>query len=345
LSTHITAQVCAFLTGLCKIAFVNADSLDKKSGLRPVNIYTDLDAIANLIEICFGNNLDPDGREYVRQIRRAAQNPSYISWIAGSGERVSYPLFGYVWVEEEKVAGNLTLIPFRVRREWYYFIANVATHPDYRRRGIARKLTECALQHAQNHGASAAWLQVRDDNEAAYQLYLSFNMVERARRSSWQSKANQLVFPEPLPEGLTIGKRRPCDWQLQQEWLQATYPPEVAWNLNFRLEHFGPNWWHSLIRFLHDRQYRMWAIYAQDCPIGLAALESTHHHADTLWVACDPKWENLVIQTLLYRIRYDTQDRRPLLVNYPAYRAAQAFQESGFELQNTLIWMEKRFKT
>jgi hypothetical protein len=48
-----------------------------------------------------------------------------------------------------------------------------------------------------------------------------------------------------------------------------------------------------------------------------------------------------------YYIGYDMtlRDRRPLLVNYPAYRAAQAFQESGFELQNTLIWMEKRFKT
>lgn len=323
---------------------MRADVSSKSTGLRPVNIYTDLESIANLIEICFGEHLDPDGREYVRQIRRAARNPSHINWIAGAGERVSYPLFGYVWVENDKVVGNLTLIPFRVRREWYYLIANVATHPDYRRRGIARRLTERALQHAQDHGASAAWLQVRDDNQAAYQLYLSLEMVERARRSSWQSKANQLVFPEPLPNGLVIGKRRPGDWQIHRKWLDTTYPPEVAWNLNFQVGLLGPGLWHSLNRFLHDRQYRLWAIYVKDQPIGLAALEPTHHHADTLWVACDPRWENLVIQTLLYRIRFDTGDKRPLLVNYPAYRAIEAFRESGFELQNTLIWMEKRFK-
>jgi N-acetylglutamate synthase-like GNAT family acetyltransferase len=157
------------------------------------------------------------------------------------------PCLVMFWVEEEKVAGNLTLIPFRVRREWYYFIANVATHPDYRRRGIARKLTECALQHAQNHGASAAWLQVRDDNEAAYQLYLSFNMVERARRSSWQSKANQLVFPEPLPEGLTIGKTQTLRLAASTG-MAASYLPARG-----RLESQLPSrtFWPQLVAFPH----------------------------------------------------------------------------------------------
>ncbi len=343
-ANRFITSVCAILSGLCKIIFVMVDIPINKSGIRSVNIYTDLEAIANLIEICFGDNLDPDGRDYIRQIRRAAHNPSYIRWIAGSGEHVSYPLFGYVWIEDEKLVGNLTLIPFRVQHKWYYLIANVATHPDYRRRGIARKLTERALQHAQDHGASAAWLQVRDDNKTAYQLYQSLHMEERARRSTWLSKTNTAILYQSLLNGLMVGKRRTHDWQVHREWLAATYPPTVAWNLNFHLEYFSPNPWYSFIRTLHNRSYRLWSSYAQKQSTGLAALESTHYYADTLWVACNPEWEKLSIRALLCHIRYETKDRRPLLVNYPAYRASESFRDSGFELQSTLIWMEKRFK-
>ena len=63
-----------------------------------------------------------------------------------------------------RIVGNLSLIPFVRRGHVVYLIANVAVHPDYRRRGIARQLTQTALDYLRQRGVSSAWLQVRDDN-------------------------------------------------------------------------------------------------------------------------------------------------------------------------------------
>src|SRR5512146_712390 len=89
---------------------VSASSL---SGfIRPVDPRRDLNAIADLIELCFADQMDDDGRDYLRHIRRAAREPNLQRWMPGANERVSSPLFGYVWEETGQVIGNLTLIPF-----------------------------------------------------------------------------------------------------------------------------------------------------------------------------------------------------------------------------------------
>ena len=60
-------------------------------------------------------------------------------------------------------------------------IANVATHPDHRRKGIARTLTEQVMQHARQRGVDALWLHVRADNPGAVQMYSDLGFVERAQ--------------------------------------------------------------------------------------------------------------------------------------------------------------------
>lgn len=50
-------------------------------------------------------------------------------------------------------------------------LGNLAVHPDYRRRGIARHLVEHLLERARRHGASLITLEVRAGNKAALALY------------------------------------------------------------------------------------------------------------------------------------------------------------------------------
>ena len=120
--------------------------------LRPFDVRHDLSRVADLVELCFADSLDPDGQNYLRQMRSAARNPVYLHWASAAAERVPMPLSGYVWEEDKRLVGNLTLIPFNVHGRRYYLIANVAVHPEFRRLGIARKLTSRAIQHAQQHG-------------------------------------------------------------------------------------------------------------------------------------------------------------------------------------------------
>jgi GNAT superfamily N-acetyltransferase len=311
--------------------------------LRPLNVRRDLASVADLIDLCFAQYMDAEGRAYVRHIRRAAQDFRYLSWTSGAHEHVSVPLHGYVWEEDNRIVGNLTLIPFFFKGKWLYLIANVAVHPDFRRRGIARQLTERALKHIEDHGACEAWLQVRQDNTPAYDLYISLGFQERAWRATWHS----ILPPPPAPvlsEPVTVQARQKGDWPEQLKWLEATYPPEVAWNLSFSAGRLKPSFWQNMMHFFNGGQIEHWAVCLNDELIGVVTWEPTHFAQDVLWVAVSPKWEDKAIMALLPYVQRSIHNGHTLVVNYPAGKANEAFKAAGFERQNVLVWMEVKFK-
>jgi ribosomal protein S18 acetylase RimI-like enzyme len=323
------------------VASVALDSIH----IRPVDPRRDLLVIADLIELCFADQMDDEGREYVRQIRRAAENGDFFRWMYGADERISLPLGGFVWVEEHKVVGNLTLIPFRPARNggkftrWRYLIANVAVHPGYRRRGIGRQLTLRALEHIRNRNADA-WLQVREDNPPAINLYRSIGFVERSRRTTWDlSHGSSLPV---VPARLVLTGRKDGDWPQQAAWLRQTYPSEVSWNLGFHSKRLAPGFWRSIVNFFNDTPITHWSVRRSERLIGVASWDPGPYRAENLWVAADPDNEEEALFALLVKARASLVTRHPLSINYPSGRGTIAFSEAGFIKQNTLIWMENR---
>lgn len=310
--------------------------------LRRVDIRRDLLPVADLIDLCFGSQMDQDGREYVQQIRRAAKDSRYLRWTPGAGEQVPLPLNGYVWEEGKRIVGNLTLIPNYYKGHWYYLIANVAVHPDFRRHGIARQLTETALQHVRDHNAHAAWLHVREDNLTAQELYRSLGMVERVRRTTWQSSSK--IPPEAPPKEIAITRRVKSHWRFQNKWLNAAYPQEIVWNMPLQPSRFDPGLWASLLRLLHNEQIQHWSAIYQNELAGIVTWEPSRHSADMLWLAANPKMEQKAIQALLTRLRQIFSMEHPFQTNYAAGQAEDAFFQAGFEKANTLIWMEMKFR-
>ena len=61
-------------------------------------------------------------------------------------------------------------------------IATIATHPDFRRQGIAGRLLTHALQSMMNEGALTSVLEVRESNAAAQEMYRKFGFEESGRR-------------------------------------------------------------------------------------------------------------------------------------------------------------------
>jgi ribosomal protein S18 acetylase RimI-like enzyme len=137
-----------------------------RSHIRPFNPVHDLGDLATLIEIAFGPELAVTGSQMVRDMRQMALwGP--ILWLGGSASSL---LTGYVWVEDQRLVGNIT-VTSESNRAGVWVISNVAVLPEYRGRGIAGHLLDTALQHVRRGGGHRVFLQVRSDNLEALALY------------------------------------------------------------------------------------------------------------------------------------------------------------------------------
>jgi len=70
-------------------------------------------------------------------------------------------------------------------------IATVATHPGFRRQGIAQQLLVTALEQAYTEGALSALLEVRAENEAAQAMYHKFGFEVVGRRERYYKDNNE----------------------------------------------------------------------------------------------------------------------------------------------------------
>ncbi|MCS7259313.1 MAG: GNAT family N-acetyltransferase [Anaerolineae bacterium] len=150
----------------------------ESSGLRPVDPLRDMSAIADLIQASFSDDLDQSGYAMLREMRTMGRLGAFL-WLLGAwGGGPNTALSGFVWVEEGRIVGNVTVTPSpHTPDRW--IISNVAVAQEYRGRGIARGLMQAALEMIAESGGHIATLQVRDDNSVARHIYetLGFRVV------------------------------------------------------------------------------------------------------------------------------------------------------------------------
>ena len=323
-------------------AIVNPLPVDS-GRLRPFDVRRDLKPVADLVELCFRDTLDQNGQRYLKQMRDAARHGGLLSWAGGFAEQASLPMTGFVWEEDGRVVGNLTLIPFHHEGRRIYLIANVAVHPDYRRRGIARALTLAGVDHARSHRAASVWLHVRQDNEVAVQLYQSLGFIERAVRTTWRSRQDgSALFSETgkVAPAYAIGPRRRVHWPQQHAWLERLYPPELAWHFPLKIHALRADLSGSIYRLLVGASARHWVAQREKHLAGVLTWQSFHTSADVLWLATPPEAEDEAIYQLLRCARRGLSPRRPLALDFPAGLGSEAIRRAGFHAQTTLVWME-----
>ncbi len=306
--------------------------------LRPLNVLHDLPAVADLIETCFSSTMDSEGQKYVQDMRRVGKDNSFIKWANHAIETTSLPLSGYVWEEGGKIVGNASLIPFRNHQERIYLIANVATHPEHRRQGIARQLTERAVQHAREKNINDIWLHVRHDNPGAIELYKKLGFMERAQRTSWQAATDpEARSPQT---GITTAKRNPNDWQTQRSWLLRLYPESLAWHRNWTIAALRPGLWNWLYRLFIDMNVQQWtAIKNNKMEAALAWMP--YGRSESLFAAIGEQSDPSALTAVLLRARRELAYSQPnLMLEFPSGKFDRAIQAAGFKPLRTLIWMQ-----
>jgi ribosomal-protein-alanine N-acetyltransferase len=70
-------------------------------------------------------------------------------------------------------------------------VATLATHPDFRRRGIAKMLLSHALRKLLAEGARSSFLEVRVSNLPAQQMYRKFGYQEAGRKRGYYKDNNE----------------------------------------------------------------------------------------------------------------------------------------------------------
>jgi len=70
-------------------------------------------------------------------------------------------------------------------------IIRVATHPEYRRQGVANALISSLLNSSKNEGASSAYLEVRESNAPSIRFYESLGFEAAGKRKSYYSEPDE----------------------------------------------------------------------------------------------------------------------------------------------------------
>lgn len=309
--------------------------------IRPINPRTDLREIADLIELCFKDTIDEDGMDYIRYLRKLASNMNSYWWGGDFPTSSFTQIQGFVYEVDEKIVGNLSMIPFHKNGEFIYLVANVAVHPQYRRKRIALDLTSRSLKYAKEKLAKSVWLQVRDDNPPAIELYTQMGFLEKCRRSTFTIQP-LIKLKDYMGYGVSIRRRSHEEWDQHKHWLKVVYPDDVRWNVGLRENRFEPGFLKWLNRLISGLSIINISIQKDNKVIGFATLEKTNLYADNLWIACQEEFDDQVIRASIPYFRKSAFFVRPQTINYPVGRGGKAFEDLGFIKNHTLIWMEER---
>ncbi len=305
------------------------------ANLRPLDLNQDLNAIADLVALCFADTLDEDGFRFIRKMRQAASSTS----ISGAVSMMGLPQRGFVWEENDRIIGNISIVTILYNNRPAYLIANVAVHPEHRRQGISKNLTEAALEFIRTRKIPIVLLQVNENNSIAFRLYQNFGFKEIARRTTWLAHPDKTIKNESAGN-VIIRQRSSKDWPRQKKWLTETYPKTIRWHLPYKEHLLRPGFFTHLSRLFGDQSIKQWSAFKDDKLIGTLSWQSSRSMADWLWLAVDQEESDLAIYSLLVHARTASRPGRRISVNYSAGENIDAFTRSGFKQHHTLIWMK-----
>lgn len=220
-----------------------------KNGIRPVNLQTDLLALADLIELAFRDTMDASGRSAIHEMRALSKMGLGLSLLTMTGlSEVALGISrGFVKIIDGNLVGNVSIYPANWRKEVgkAWMLANVSTHPEYRQRGIARDLMMRCMEHIADKKATDVILQVDYDNQHAIHLYETLGFVRERAFTRW-TRSSMVSSPQMNDnlKDIFFTKLHRNSWQQEYELAQATRPNSrggIGWLHPIHIQDFQPS--------------------------------------------------------------------------------------------------------
>lgn len=223
-------------------------------GLRPVDLRADLRPLADLIELVFADSMDSAGRSAIREMRWLSHMGYGLKLISRMNDLALGISLGFVYVLDGKLVGNVSVYPAGYPKALgeTWILANVAVHPEYQRRGIARDLLAASLDMIRRRGGARVILQVNYDNLPARGLYERQGFRTEGAWRIWR-RSGFLRSPPVAEPGLSVSPSRSNEWRAELALAQAARPNAgggIGWLKPVHAGEFQRPRWKRLLNFL-----------------------------------------------------------------------------------------------
>ena len=166
-------------------------SENEEFSLREWDFEEDHEKVINLLEIVFANELQMKGLEIRNIFEEFKSLQPFLKFMGFFSKKFKHVLDGFIF--ENSQGEIIASVNVGYSLEDKYEISMVATHPDYRRRGLARKLVNKAIEHSKELDAKKCILEVLDINEPAYNLYKSLDFIH------YDTITRKKIEPDKIP--------------------------------------------------------------------------------------------------------------------------------------------------
>lgn len=283
-------------------------------GVRAINFRQDVPQIVKLLRLAFDN---ADGQR--RRSSSAFELPPF--WLWGADSLTNRLRSGLVWEDNGRLTGNLTIIRYPASRR--FLIVNVAVHPEWRRRGIARKLMAEAMNLAKVEGQTAVLLQVDKSNDGAQALYQQMNFQTIGHIANWQIEGaalrrSPLLLREKSPD--YVRRLHPNEWEAAYALDRAHLPAEMDWPEPVPRDLYKNGLAQRFFYFLNGRSFESWAVAAKSGElVGVASIWGEWGQPYRVRIRVLPTWAGKAERPLLLktmeRLRQLTSNR--IYIDHP----------------------------
>lgn len=317
------------------------------SGLRPVDPLRDMSAIADLIQASFSEDLDQGGYAMLREMRTMGRLGALLWHLGNWGSGLNAMLSGFVWVEEGRIVGNVTVTPSPYGSE-RWVISNVAVAHEYRGHGIARGLMNAALEMIREAGGRVATLQVRDDNPVARHIYETMGF-RVACGTVYLQNDHILLHGEPQPSDFHLHHLTSADAESAYRLARIATPPivQAEWPVQRGRYRFG------LDQLLVDQLYKLLgkvptlrlAVRDADNLRAMVIVHSSSRNIPQVEIIVHPDerghFEQVLVARALEHVR--RWGGHSAVAQHPTYHpeGIAAFVAAGFRITRTLLLMTR----
>lgn len=314
-----------------------------QNGARRINPATDMPQLLTLLEQVFGEKLGEAGKRMLSTNASMLQSPAFL-WRLNP--MVSKLATGYVWLENGRIVGNATLL--NTKKPGRFLVVNVAVHPDYRRRGIARQLMLHLQEMAQQYGGNQMLLQVVKENSPAVDLYRSLGYVPLGSMTTWVSSVSRVrEVASSLGSDATvpaIRELRSSEWRSAYRLDVAALHPDLNWPEPLAADAYKSGWWQRFSQFMNGRASETWVAVAPNGHLaGMASIWSEWGRSHQGSLRVHPAWQGQLERPLLAKImrRLKYLPQRNIQIHHPDTDelTSAILREANFTTRRTLAHM------